>query len=242
MDAAIFEVRMLKFFLFALVILSSASAADLPKHLADVRVLQENVLPENNSYRHRDSVVLWKGYKDATKYMCHTDCSGLVDALLEHSYHLNREDLRHWLGKAHAKAKNYFRAIGEQDRFEHIRFIRDVRQGDFVAMKFLAWAEDKGHDTGHIMIVNQMPKEIGLRTIAEEKLMEWSVEVIDSSHGHGPTDTRYWDGVYHPGIGKGVAALFTNHEGEIVGYSWTPSEKSIYHDKSDRPLVVGRLK
>lgn len=223
-------------------VFSLLSAADIPRHLADVRVLQENVLPQDNSYRHTDSDVRWKGYDGATKYVSHTDCSGLVDALLYHSYHINREEMRIWMGKPHAKAKNYFRVIGEQKGFDHIHHIKDVRPGDFVAMKFLPWAGDRGHDTGHIMIINELPREMGPRDLKGENLIEWAVEVIDSSHGHGKTDTRFRNGKFHPGIGKGHAALYTNREGIVVGYSWTPKENSVYHDSSDRPLVIGRLK
>lgn len=214
----------------------------IPKHLEDVRILQENVLPQDNSYRHKDSIVEWKGYHGATKYICHTDCSGLVDALLVHSYHLDREKMREWLGKAHAKAQNYFRVITEQDGFEHIRQIKNVLPGDFVAMKFLPGFKGKGHDTGHIMIVNQLPQKVGPRVHQGEHLIEWSVEIIDCTRGHGKTDTRYRDGSYHSGIGKGVAALYTDNEGILVGYSWTPGEHSIYFDKNERPMVVGRYK
>lgn len=218
-------------------------ASDIPPHLRDVRQLQENVLQADNSYRHSDSVVEWKGYNGASKYICHTDCSGLIDALLAHSYHFTKQNLLEWLGRAHAKSRDYFRVINDEKGFVHIHKVDEIQLGDFVAMKFLPWAEDAGHDTGHIMVINELPRKIGDRSIEGVDLVEWAVEVIDASHhGHGKTDTRYHQGRYWPGIGKGVAALFSNADGIVVGYTWTPNEASVFWGQGERPLVIGRIK
>jgi hypothetical protein len=226
---------------FLLLLLPLYVGAELPKHLVDVRILQEGVLPQNNSYRHSDSIVEWKGYGGAQAYICHTDCSGLIDALLAHSYGYSHATLRNWLGRADAKARNYFRVIGEQNGFARFYRINEILPGDFIAIKFLPWASDKGHDTGHIMVLNQLPQMLGQRAIEGRILTVWAIEVIDCSHGHGTTDTRYRDGRYWPGVGKGIAALYTDQSGVITGYSWTPSVNSTYNGGDRRPLDIGRL-
>lgn len=215
--------------------------AEEPRHLIDLRVLQENVLPANTDYRHKDREVKWKGFDDAKDYISKTDCSGLVNSLLIHSYQLPKLKMRSILGRVNAKASDYYRTILNQKGFKHIKHIRDVEAGDFIAIKFLPWAEDKARDTGHIMVVNNRPKQEKVRSVDGQVLLEWAVEVIDSSHGHGTTDTRYREGRYWPGLGKGVAALYTDKEGDILGYSWSTADKSLYYDKENRPLVVGRL-
>lgn len=214
--------------------------AAIPRHLVDARLLQENVLPQDTSYRHRHRIVAWKGYDNMSKYICHTDCSGLINRLLEHSYKLSKETLHHWLGgRIRPLAKNYYKAIHGQDGFTRIDNVRQILPGDLVAMEYLPWAGDAGHDTGHILLVNAIPQQRG--ALSGSGLQQWSVEVIDCSHGHGKKDTRFRLGKYWPGIGKGFFALYSKPSGQLVGYSWTTASRSVFYGENKRPLAVGRL-
>lgn len=216
---------------------------EIPKHLADVRQLQQNTLPQNTSYRHRDRIVLWAGLNGASVFECHTDCSGLINALLEHSYNISKEQLHMWIGgKRRPRAKNYFDTFVEQKGFNRIQQINDLMPGDFIAMKYLPGSGDKGHDTGHILVVNSMPTEVTLHPETNPLMRRWTIEVIDCTRGHGRTDSRFWDGKYHPGIGKGNFSLFTDQQGNLVGYAWSTAQDSKFQGSNTRPLAAGRLR
>jgi len=236
--------KSLSLIIAALFCWSSPLTADVvPKHLQDVRQLQENVLSRHNSYRHRDQIVTWRGTDGALKYICHADCSGLIDALLEHSYGLTKSRLYAWLGGNNRPlAKNYYRAIMGQGGFQRIPTIQQVRPGDLIAMEFLPGASDPENDTGHILVVDTLPQKIQSDSLQKNGMVQWSVGLIDcTSHGHGKDDSRYRNGAYQPGIGKGFFALYTDQNGSFLGYSWTTSPQSEFHGPDKRPLAVGRL-
>jgi hypothetical protein len=210
-----------------------------PAHLSDLRLLLETVTPDNTSYRHRDIVVAWRGRNGAEKSVSHADCSGLIDRLLEHSYGYSPEQLREWLGGRHRPlAANYYHAILDQNGFHRITKIGQILPGDFIAMKYLPGHGDKHDDTGHVMMIDARPQQISSNI---QQYQRWSVEVIDSSGGHGRQDTRFRDSKFHSGLGKGYFSLYTNSDGTLVGYSWTTSDSSKFYDDTARPLVVGRL-
>ncbi len=214
----------------------------MPRHLVNVRLLQENTLPQDSSYRHHERIVRWKGEEGATKYECHTDCSGLIDALLKYTYGISAEQLNAWLHTVHRPlARNYYEAFVSQNGFEKLVMIDAIKPGDFVAMKFLPWAGDKGHDTGHILVVDGVPVEMARYRFNGALSRRFAVPLIDCSSGHGLTDTRYRNGRYHPGIGKGTFSLFTDERGVITGYAWSAAQKSRYYGSDQRPLAVGRL-
>ena len=73
--------------------------------------------------------------------------------------------------------------------------------------------------------------------------IQWAATVIDcTGRGHGLQDTRYLkNGKFHSGIGRGVIRLYTNSEGEIVGFAWSFLPKEKFYDTKVRPIVIGRL-
>src|SRR5262245_1186837 len=93
------------------------------KHLSDARLLLEHLRPGDTSYRHSPSVVRWKGDDGAKKYEAHTDCSGFIDALLQHSYGYTTADFAKWFGSKRPTAARYFEQIKKQHGFERIHLI-----------------------------------------------------------------------------------------------------------------------
>lgn len=228
--------------LCVMLITCSLSAEEMLQHLANVRILQENTLPQDTSYRHHDQIVRWKGENGAIKYECHADCSGLIDALLNYSYGISKTALEILLQTRHRPlARNYYEAFIGQRGFRRIDQIAAIQPGDFIAIKYLPWAGDKGHDTGHILVVNGAPKEIAQFHANGVMTRRFAIEIIDCSSGHGKEDSRYRNGRYHPGIGKGTFSVFTNERGVITGYSWSPTKDSKYYGADKRPLAIGRL-
>ena len=89
-------------------------------------LLVENVQPENTDYQHKKGTVKWEGIDGARGYESHTDCSGLLNALLEHSYGLKATDFEQWLGVRRPLAITYHDAIESKNRFIPIDRISDI--------------------------------------------------------------------------------------------------------------------
>src|SRR6185295_6899062 len=202
--------------------------------------LLSNVSPENNSYRHRPSTVRIKGINGAASYECHTDCSGLIDALFHYSYGYTEKDFERWLRKRRALSSSYFRAINNQRGFMRITHIQNILPGDLLSYKL----PPGSRNFGHVMIVDELPRHLtGETAPVIEGTIQWAVPIIDcTGKGHGITDSRHLKkDLFHSGIGKGEFRLYTNAEGLIVGFSWSLSPTTKFYDNQSRPLVVGRL-
>jgi hypothetical protein len=226
-----------------LLVIAGATTAqrDLGKTPLDwARILVREVRPENTSYQHKRGVVKWKGEDGAAEYESHTDCSGLLNALLERADGLRPDDFEKWLGKRRPLAVDYFEAIQEQRNFHQITSARDVRPGDVIAIRYPPGTND---NTGHIMLIEDLPVRRKSSKPEVEETEQWEVSVIDSSEsGHGRTDTRRQpDGSFGQGVGQGILRLYTKAGGQIVGYTWSTFANSDYYDQTVRQLVIGRL-
>jgi hypothetical protein len=217
---------------------SKAAADHTPLYWAEL--LARKVKPADTSYRHQDSVVTWRGVNGAEDYVSHTDCSGLINALLAQSYGLTREDFKRWLGKPRPFASTYHEAITAQNGFRRIERVGEIRPGDLIAIRY----PDGSENTGHIMIVAEtpLPREASKPVVKDTE--QWEARVIDSSRsGHGKTDTRRLDdGTFRQGVGSGALRLYADRRGSIVGYSWSDFGASEFYSQDERNLVVGRQK
>lgn len=211
----------------------------VPPHLRAARILLEGVHPKDNSYRHSPSVVRFKGKQGATQYVCHTDCSGLIDALFSHSYGYTLKDFRKWTGKRRALSSSYHRAINNSYGFTKILNIHDVRPGDLITYKL----PPGSNNFGHVMIVDEKPRLHKSSAPLIPHTIQWAVTIIDcTGRGHGLHDTRNLsNGKSHSGIGRGEIRLYTNSEGVVVGFSWSTLPKAKFYNQSSRPVVIGRL-
>lgn len=214
-----------------------------PLHLIDLRVLLGQISSEDTSYEHGVVDVQWKGYKGSKKALCHTDCSGLMDALLTHSYHLNRTDFRRWFGREKALAKDYFRAVIYQNNFARITQIKEIKTGDFLVIRFLPGAKNQDNDTGHIAIIDEAPQLIDSIPPLVKNSHQWVVSVIDCAHEpHGIKDTRYiGEKKFYDGLGKGKMRLYTDADGHILGYAWSTRKSTKYFPSTQHPIAIGRI-
>ncbi len=110
----------------------SPSAPAIPKHLAVAESLVANLSLANTNYEHGTPTV-----KFTAPVESHTDCSGFIDALLEHSYGFDKDILRKWLGSGRPTARRYHDAVEDQKGFKLIGHIQDVLPGDILAVKYL---------------------------------------------------------------------------------------------------------
>jgi len=209
-------------------------------HLELARILVRELRPEDTSYQHKQGYIVWKGENGADAYQSHVDCSGLLNVLFERSYGITPNDFEKWLGKRRPLASEYFNAINQQQNFRAIAAIKDVRPGDIIAIRYPPGTND---NTGHIMIVNDVPTPRKASKPEVEGIEQWEVSVIDSSEsGHVKMDTRRkLDGSFGDGVGQGILRIYSNTNGEIVGYTWSTFAVSDYYDRNTRRLVIGRL-
>src|SRR5689334_1205169 len=226
----------------ALCILFSKGAAQQNKqtHLELARILVRELRPEDTSYQHKQGYIKWEGENGAEGYQSHVDCSGLLNVLFERAYGITPNDFEKWLGKRRPLASEYFNAISQQQNFRVITAIGNVRPGDIIAIRYPPGTND---NTGHIMIVNEVPSRRKSSKPEIDGTEQWEVSVIDSSEsGHGKTDTRRKpDGSFGDGVGQGVLRIYTDSGNQIVGYTWSTFAVSDYYDQNTRQLVIGRL-
>jgi hypothetical protein len=199
------------------------------------RLLLKQVPPQSTSYEHGPGRVHWQG--DAEPVESHTDCSGLVNAVLARSFGWSPQVFQRRFGRKRPVASTYFDAIEARRGFDRIERIQDVREGDFIAIRY----PDGSPDSGHIMIVDA-PAVPDMRSGAAAARM-WAVRVIDSSRsGHGPADTRATGPHrFREGIGSGELRIGTGVDGAVQGYAWSTIARSTFYRAAERPVAIGRL-
>jgi hypothetical protein len=201
--------------------------------------LVAHVRPENNEYVYRPIHVSWKGQHGAADWENHADCSGFYTHLLEQSYGWDAATFKRWMGTTRPVARTIHDTIVAERGFVRIRSVHDLRPGDVIAMKY----QPTEKDTGHVMLVASEAKPHEASEPIVPGTLQWEITIIDSSKsGHGPTDTRRKaDKTFYQGVGKGVARLYTDEKGELVGYSWSVLPKSTYQGPDKHLIAAGRL-
>mgnify|MGYP002377758644 CR=1 FL=1 len=207
-----------------------------PNILLDARQLLGHIGPENTDYRHKDNLVSWG--ENGTTWQCYADCSGFINALLVHTYKFTEDMFEKNFGHRRMYAYHYFDAIQNGKHFYRIRNIRDIRPGDIIALQY---ADRSEHDdnTGHVMVVDSLPEVHRPSKVFAPNTRQFLVPVIDCSRSaHGSTDTRYEKS--YSGLGRGAFRLYTDPNGEIVGYSWSGGNPKEGFDPFENAIVVGR--
>jgi hypothetical protein len=200
------------------------------------RLLLRQVSPDATSYVHGPDHVRWSS--DPAQAQSHTDCSGLVNAMLSQANGWTPQDLQRHVGRRRPGASTYFDAIQARRGFERVDRVQDIREGDFIAVRY----EDGSADSGHIMIVESPPLHAHSQSMPG--LTAWDVRVIDSSRsGHGPDDTRaIGPRRFREGLGMGDLRLYAAGDGTPAGYCWSPLPRSAFFPVAERPIAIGRLR
>ena len=224
---------------FLLLLCASGKGDEVIKHLKAGEEIVGGIQPEHNEYSYSEISLQWKGENGATEYAAHCDCSGFVTLLLEHVYGYTPTQMLKWTGHRRPVAKVLHDVIEAEHGFKQIKLLNDMRPGDLIAIKYL----DDSKDTGHVMIVAEVPRPHETTAPRVPQTKQWEVDVIDSSKsGHGKDDTRHKaDKTFNTGVGRGTLRLYTTANGEIAGYSWSTSSKSTFESPDKHHLVVGRL-
>lgn len=214
-----------------------AAEADAGKLASDANSLLNAVKPEDTSYIHKNDIISWGGVGE--KAVCHSDCSGLINALLLHCKVFSEEQLNKNLGSSRPFAKHYHDAIIHQRGFKEITKIHEVRPGDIIAIKY----PPGSGNSGHVMLIASLPLKRDPTEPLLKNSIQYEIEIIDSSSsGHGANDSRRLDsGKYRQGLGKGVYRIFTDEKGLFIGHTWSVYPTSKYYEMSIRNLVIGRI-
>jgi hypothetical protein len=224
---------------FCLIGLSAAQTDSRtePRHLADAVALLKKLDLKDTSYEHGGGKVSFAGTVQS-----HTDCSGFIDALFQHTYGYDEAQYKAWFGSKRPTAARYHDQIVKQNGFLLIETIKDARPGDLLAVKYF----NRKDNTGHIMLVSGQPRKMEPKKPLIEGTEQWEIKVIDSSmSGHGTTDSRHAkgkDGKDHEGLGEGVLRIYADKQGKVAGFAWSTLAASRFLEPKDEELVIGRLK
>ncbi|SRR5216684_2141781 len=237
MRGAMLVRRTLFTLLFVSAVTASADDIPVPKHLELGRTLVANVSSETTSYKH-DGLVRWKGDFLVSHYQAHTDCSGLINSLLERAESPTIDGLTRVTRRGRPRAEDYYTFISDQNGFKRIDALTEVLPGDIIAIKYF----ERHDSTGHVMLVDAKPV---LRTKDTKPIVEgtrqWEVLIIDSTEiAHGKGDTRVKpDGTKYDGVGRGTIRLYTNEHDQVVGYSPSTSSPRL-RESAKAPIAIGR--
>jgi hypothetical protein len=213
------------------------TASGEPKHLEVAEQLVLHLDLGNTDYSHGSPRVSFTSPCES-----HADCSGFADALLQYSYGFDKKEFRKLFGSGRPSAARYYEAIENQRGFTSVPHVRDIRPGDFLAVKYLTRTDN----TGHVMLAAARPVQMERpKDPARTGSEQWKVLVIDSSEsGHGPADTRHKkgpNGKDHDGVGEGQLRIYSDHAGNVTGFSWSTISVSKFKSPQEEPLIIGRL-
>lgn len=235
-------VRIGQLFFVAILLIASTGEASHhePQHIKDLRELLEAINSSVTGYVKEGKQVDWPVHGHGAS--CFTDSSGLVNALLQHSYNLTESDYQKWLGKETPEAQDYYRAVISKHHFQRLENVTDLAPGDFIVIRFPKEIAGEGDATGYIGIVDHHATSTLEQTRPFVPLtQQWVVDIIDCvSKGHDSKDSRYLSkGQYYPGLGRGKMRLYIDTKGVVVGFTWGPSGL-VYYPGTVYPIITGR--
>ena len=220
-----------------------------PEHLDLAEMLVATVLPKANSYGY-PAQITWEGLNGLNYSTNRSKCATLVTQLFEKAYN---PDYVAWFGCTSPIAASYHDMIEDEDGFDLIKSIDDVRPGDIIAIRYYdAGCTDltcgtfsNCTATGHVAMVADYPKARTASAPLVSGTTQYSIDIIDTSTSyHGLADTRYKSdvgGSNDQGVGQGTMRLYVNpKDSTIVGHSWSTSSGSAFYGNAKRDVVIGR--
>jgi hypothetical protein len=202
-------------------------SGDTPRHLALARELVENIKPEDNQYVLGGEFISFPGDLISSKYSMKADCSGFLLAVFERAKYPTRSQMTFlkWSpGRKRARAEDFLYSIENEKGYRHIKRIEDMRPGDLLAHAMLNIEDQKQTGTtGHVFLINSLPRKIAPRRPAVEGTTQYEVSIIDSNEEHvGDDDSRLqYPASKLKGLGQGTIRIYSDGDGELVGWART---------------------
>lgn len=201
--------------------------ADTPRHLALARELVDNIKPQDNRYRLGGRHIGFPGDSASSSYSVQADCSGFLLALFERAQYRVQPQMSYVPSRrlrTRPAAEDFVYSIENEKGYRHIKTVKDMRPGDLLAHAMLK-AEDRQEvgTTGHIFLINSLPKPIRARNPIVEGTEQFEVSIIDSNEEYvGPDDTRLADPANRiTGLGRGTIRLYADADGVLIGWART---------------------
>jgi hypothetical protein len=220
-----------------------AQGTTIPKYLELARELVQNVKPENNLYYYKAGrYVHFPSDAPDSEYSVHTDCVGLVEALLQRGKNIsvrfsikkypNRYSIIDWVD-----------GVERGEMFDKVERIQDVKPGDLFMWKYLKNFDPVFH--GHIVIIDTVPCLIKPQHAPiAANFLQWEVWIIDSSpYAASPDDTRYIQGEplkKTTGAGRGRIYIYTDKSGVIKGRAYAFDNTRVFWHEDDFHMVMAR--
>ena len=205
----------------------SAEPGEVPRHLAIARELVDNVKPEDNRYVLGARSISFPGDLFSKKYSVQADCSGFLLAIFDRANYPTQRQMRYLEGGARRTrpaSEDFVYSIEQEKGFRRIRSVEDMKPGDLLAHAMLDKADQKEvGTTGHVFLINSVPKPIQPRPPVVQGTRQYEVSVIDSNNEHvGADDSRLADPAMKvAGLGRGTIRLYVDESGELVGWART---------------------
>jgi cell wall-associated NlpC family hydrolase len=206
---------------------AQGDTAGVPRHLSIARELVDNIKPEDNQYVLGGEFISFPGDLFSSKYSMKADCSGFLLAVFERAGYPTRSQMTFlkWSpNRKRARAEDFLYSIENEKGYRHIRRVEEMRPGDLLAHAMLSIEDQKQTGTtGHVFLINSLPKKIAARRPVIEGTTQYEVSIIDSNEEHvGDDDSR----LQYPanklkGLGQGTIRVYSDSEGEIVGWART---------------------
>jgi hypothetical protein len=202
-------------------------ADPVPKHLTLARELVENIKPEDNRYRLGGFAVTFPGDVFSSKYSVNADCSGFVLALFDRAGYRTQSRMSYLDGgykRRRPASEDFVHSIEHGAGFQRILDVREARAGDVLAHAMTDAADKlQAGTTGHVLLINSVPRPIEPLAPVVEGTQQYEVSVIDTNEEWtGPDDTRLSDPANKvKGAGRGTLRLYADAEGQLVGFART---------------------
>lgn len=193
--------------------------------LAGQIATQAQFIAENlqqTAYQHTTSIDVDRGVYDC-------DCGGYVSFVLERAAPTHYAMIPKEADQSRPRAFKFYEFFHSltpesQGGWHQISLLRDARRGDIIAWRFPAI--EKGHDTGHVLIVSDTPT-------ADDSGV-FSVRLYDSAAKPHFDDTRTAPGA--TGIGSGTIHFKVDEAGRPISFQFAPGDSF-----ETFPIAIGRL-
>jgi hypothetical protein len=219
---------------------AQGGSTDVPRHLAIARELVQNIKPQDNRYSLGDQYISLPGDLFSSKYSMKADCSGFLLAIFERANYPTRNRMSFLSaapGRKRPAAEDFVYSIENEKGFARIKRIEDMRPGDLLAHAMLNVDDKKAAGTtGHVFLINSLPKRISPRRPLVEGTTQYAVSIIDSNEEYvGEDDSRLADRANKlKGLGQGTIRIYSDSDGELVGWARTFKNTKVFFSYDPR--------
>lgn len=201
--------------------------SSVPSHLAFARDLVEHVERPDNHYVLGGRFISFPGDSPTAGDAVRADCSGFLLAVFARAAYPTQSRMAYLTPGPKRKrpaAEDFVHSIENGRGFDRILSVAEIRPGDLIAHAMIN-PEDQQETstTGHVFLVDSVPKSIFARPPYVAGTKQVLVAVIDSNNELlGDDDTRRsGKRDMSPGLGRASIRLYVDDQGAVVAWAGT---------------------